>query len=44
VADAIKKVGDEENCAYIMEAGMMLYTGATAIDLTAKVKAKLGIK
>ena len=44
VADAIKKVGDEENCAYIMEAGMMLYTGAAAIDLTAKVKAKLGIK
>lgn len=44
VADAIKKVGDEEGCAYIMEAAMMLYTGTTAIDLTEKVKTKLGIK
>lgn len=44
VLEAIKKVGDAQGIAYVMEQGMMLYSGATAIDLTAKVKAQLGIK
>ncbi len=44
VADTIKKVGDENGVAYIMEHGMMLYTGPTAVDLTQAVKTKLNIK
>lgn len=44
VHDAIKKVADAEGCTYVLEAAMMLYTGSSAIDLTAKVKSSLGIK
>ena len=44
VMDAIKKVGDEKGYAYVCEKGMMLYTGASAIDITADVKGKLGLK
>lgn len=44
VLDAIKAVGDENSLAYICEAGMMLYMGSSAMDITDKVKAKLGIK
>ncbi|KGL52693.1 MULTISPECIES: OmpH family outer membrane protein [Porphyromonas] len=44
VLDAIKKVGNENGFAYILEAGVTLYTGSTAIDATPLVKAKLGIK
>lgn len=44
VLDAIKAVGDEMGLAYVCEAGMMLYTGKTAVDITEQVKKKLGIK
>ncbi len=44
VQSSIKKVADAEGCAYVLEAGMLLYAGASAIDLTAKVKTDLGIK
>ncbi|WP_329905212.1 OmpH family outer membrane protein [Porphyromonas pogonae] len=44
VTDAIKKVGDANACTYVMESTMMLYVGSTAVDLTDKVKASLGIK
>lgn len=44
VLDAIKKVGDENGFAYICESGVMLYTGSSAQNITAQVKAKLGLK
>lgn len=44
IFDALKKVGDENGYAYIMETQLMLYKGAAAIDCTSQVKAKLGIK
>ncbi len=44
VANALKKLADAEGCTYVMEAGMMLHTGAGAIDLTAKLKKALGVK
>ncbi|GAD04431.1 cationic outer membrane protein OmpH [Porphyromonas crevioricanis JCM 15906] len=44
VYDALKKVGDENGYAYIMEAQLFHYTGASAVDCTAQLKAKLGIK
>lgn len=43
VVDAIKKVGDAGGYTYVMEAAVMLYTGANATDITADVKKKLGI-
>jgi outer membrane protein len=42
--DAINKVASAKGCTYVMEKGAMLYTGPAAIDLTAAVKAELGIK
>jgi outer membrane protein len=42
--DAINKVAAAKGCTYVMEKGAMLYTGPAAIDLTAAVKAELGIK
>ncbi|MDO4673529.1 OmpH family outer membrane protein [Falsiporphyromonas endometrii] len=44
IYDALKKVGDENGYAYIMESQIMHYQGPGAIDCTAKVKAKLGLK
>lgn len=43
---AIKTVGDEKGYAYVLDtaAGMVLYTGNTAIDATPFVKTKLGLK
>ena len=42
---AVKAVGDEEECTYILDVSStpVVYTGADAVDLTAKVKAKLGL-
>ena len=42
--NAINKVAAAKGCTYVMEKGAMLYTGPAAIDLTAAVKAELGIK
>jgi outer membrane protein len=42
--NAINKVASAKGCTYVMEKGAMLYTGPAAIDLTAAVKAELGIK
>ncbi|MDR2498744.1 MAG: OmpH family outer membrane protein [Tannerellaceae bacterium] len=46
VLKAIKDVGDEKGYTYIlsMEPALFLYTGATAVDATPFVKAKLGLK
>lgn len=44
VLDAIKKAGDEAGCTYVLEYGAFLHAGKDAIDLTAKVRARLGIK
>lgn len=44
VMEAIKKVGDEVGCTYVVEASMLLYVGKDAIDLTPKVKTRLGVK
>lgn len=44
VLAAIKKVADSQGITYVMESGLMLTMGADAIDITAKVKAELGIK
>ncbi len=44
IYDALKKVGDENGYAYIMEAQLVHYTGSSAIDCTPQLKAKLGIK
>lgn len=44
VLDAIKKAGDEAGCTYILEAGAFLHAGKDAIDLTSKVRTRLGIK
>jgi outer membrane protein len=46
VLKAIKEVGDEKGYTYIvnMEPGLFLHTGASAVDVTPQVKAKLGIK
>ncbi len=42
--DAIDKVGAENGYAYILDAQMMHYVGATGINCTAQVRAKLGLK
>ncbi len=44
VANALKKLADAEGCTYVLEAGMMLHTGAGAVDLTDKLKKALGVK
>lgn len=42
--DAIKKVATAKNCAYVMDSTAMLYASPDALNLTAAVKAELGIK
>ena len=42
--DAIKAVGAEGGYTFIYDTSSLLYVGTGAEDLTAKVKAKLGIK
>jgi outer membrane protein len=42
--DAIKAVGDEKGYAYILNPEILLYKGASSIDATPFVKAKLGLK
>ncbi len=44
VVEAIKKVGDAEHCTYVVEAAMLLYVGKDAVNITPKVKTKLGLK
>ncbi len=44
VMEAVKKVGDEVGCSYVVESAMLLYVGKDAIDITSKVKARLGVK
>ena len=44
VSAAINKVCEANGCAYIFEAGALLATGSTALDLTQAVKDALGIK
>lgn len=41
---AIDKVGAENGYAYILDAQMMHYVGATGIDCTSKVRTQLGLK
>ncbi|MDR3129241.1 MAG: OmpH family outer membrane protein [Tannerellaceae bacterium] len=43
MVDAIHAVGTEAGLTYILNPGAILYTGPDAEDLTAKVKAKLGL-
>ena len=42
--EAIKKVGEAQGCTYVMDKAGMLYIASDALDLTAAVKAELGIK
>lgn len=42
--DAIQAVGQEGGYTFIFPNGVALYTGASAIDVTNDVKAKLGVK
>ena len=42
--EAIKKVGAAQGCTYVMDKASMLYIAPDALDLTAAVKAELGIK
>ena len=42
--NAIKKVGADQGCTYVMDQSGMLYIAPDALDLTAAVKAELGIK
>ncbi|MCI5980746.1 MAG: OmpH family outer membrane protein [Sodaliphilus pleomorphus] len=46
IAQAIKTVGSEEGYTYIIDSskGTIVYAGADAVDVTAKVKAKLGLQ
>ena len=41
---AVKEVGDAEGFSYVLDAASIPYIGATATDITDKVKAKLGVK
>ena len=41
--DAIKKVGAEQGCIYVMDAMAMLYIAPDALDLMSLVKKELGI-
>ena len=43
IVEAIKKVGDAGGYTYVMEATMMLYSGPSAVDITAQVKKQLGL-
>ncbi len=43
LVEAIKKVGDAGGYTYVMETSMILYAGASAIDITAEVKKQLGL-
>lgn len=42
--DALKAVGQEGNFTFIFPLGVALYNGSDAIDVTADVKTKLGVK
>ncbi len=42
--DALKAVGQEGGYTFIFPNGVALYSGADAIDVTAEVKTKLGVK
>ena len=42
--EAINKVGAAQGCTYVMDKAGMLYIAPDALDLTAAVKAELGIK
>lgn len=44
LTDAIKSVGAENNYTYVLDAAVFLYMGPNAVDATALVKQKLGIK
>lgn len=44
LVDAVKAVGAEDNFTMIFENVMPVYTGADVVDITAKVKTRLGIK
>ena len=44
IQTAIKTVGEEQGCTFIMETGVFLYISPKAIDATPLVKAKLGLK
>lgn len=41
---AIQKVGADKGYTYIIEAGVLLYTGTSAVNIGDVVKAELGIK
>ena len=43
IVEAIKKVGDAGGYTYVMESTMMLYSGSSAVDITAQVKKQLGL-
>ena len=42
--EAINKVGAAQGCTYVMDKASMLYIAPDALDLTAAVKAELGLK
>lgn len=42
--DAIKKVGEDQGCTYVLDQANMLYIAPDATDLTSAVKTQLGIK
>ena len=44
IVEAIKTVGQEGNYTFILENGVPAYSGTDVTDVTAAVKAKLGIK
>ena len=44
VLAAVNSVGEAEGCAYVFDAQTIPFIGASATDLTAKVKTALGIK
>lgn len=44
VMNAVKEVGQAEGFAYVLDAASIPFIGTTAVDITDKVKAKLGVK
>lgn len=44
VMASVKKVADSLGIAYVLETAMLVYQGASALDITDKVKADLGVK
>jgi outer membrane protein len=42
--DAINKVAAAQSCTYVLDKASMIYVAPDALDLTAAVKAELGIK